>query len=216
MTQDRTIRSNAPSPSSRYSQPSAPTRSSSPILFLPKPQSPNFVLPTVSVPNIPKPASPNAHLSPSSRPHAPAIHTPALPLTFHWRCCRSGCRANNIVCTTTHFTHLLICDSHDIWYRAPSYRLDKCSDCQHRPCEWCLLLQVEGQSEWRGSERETGLVGVWRRIGMWKEGRHFGDMDDKVRKEDVMRGLKTEDRVDQRWAREWMKEREWKQKVSSR
>ena len=219
MMLDRTVRSNAPSPSSRYSQPSGLTRATNLNFILPTPGIPDMVSRTVFVPKIPHSSSPDAHLSSCSRPYASATHRPALPLTFHWRCCRAGCRANNAVVTSTHFTQLHhISLPGERRYCAPSYRLSKCAECEHQACEYCLLLQVEGQSEWRGSDSETDPVGVWLRIGMWEQGRQFGGnvQQEAIRREDVVKGLETEERVDQRWAQKWLREREWTQKVSSR
>jgi hypothetical protein len=41
-------------------------------------------------------------------------------------------------------------------------------------------------------------------------------LQEAIRREDVLKELETEDRVDQGWAREWLREREWKQKLSLR
>lgn len=79
-------------------------------------------------------------------------------------------------------------------------------------------MRVEGQSEWRGPGSETDSVGVWWRIGMWEQGWQFGGnmLQEAIRREDVLKELETEDRVDQGWAQEWLREREWKQKLSLR
>ena len=219
MRLDRAVRSNAPSPSSRYSQLSAFTQAPGSNLIFPKPRIPDLVSRRVFVPKIPQPSSFDGDMSCCTRSHASATHDPSLPLIFHWRCCRAGCRANNAVVTSTHFTQLRhISAPRGKRYWAPSYRLSKCIECENRACEWCLLLQVEGQSEWRGSDSETDSVGVWLRIGMWEWGRQFGGnlQEAATGREVVVRKLETEDRVDQRWAQEWLREREWKQKVSTR
>ena len=175
MPQDRTTRSNAPSPSSRYSVPSVHTLLSSPILFLPKPQSRNIISHTVNVPRLSQPPSPSTHPLQSSQPRASATHNPSLPLIFHWRCCLSGCSTKNTHFTAIHFTRLRVRRLLDMWYWTPSYRVSKCRECQHQACEMCILLQVKGESEWKGEKlesgfRETGDVGVWKRIGIWGEG----------------------------------------------
>lgn len=199
MHQNRTVRSTAPSPSSPRSITSTFSIPSSPILFLPK-----ATLRTVATPRIAQPPSPNAHLTHHSQPCASATHTPPLPLMFLWRCCRSDCRTSNTHFTTTHFTRLHhVRGRLERWTWAPSYRKDSCQECNHAACETCLLLQVEGHSEWKGAEVEsefgqTGDVGVWRRIGFWDEGRRFGGTDgqSKVGYDDVVRDLESDERVD--------------------
>jgi hypothetical protein len=167
MTLDRAVRSNAHSPSSRYSQLSALTKAPDSNLVFPKPRIPDLVSGTVLVPRIPQSCPSDANLSSCTRLRASATHCPPLRTTFHWRCCRAGCRANNAVVTSTHFTQLHhISLPGDRRYGAPIYRLSKCAECEHRACEYCLLLQVKGHSEWSGSDRETDSADAWLRIGM--------------------------------------------------
>lgn len=219
MPQDRITRSAAPSPSNRRSVPSPLSVPSSPIIFCSKATARQLATPKVS-----KASSPNARLTPLSQPRASTVHNPPLPLIFLWRCCRSDCRANNHFFTKTHFTRLRhVRGLVDTWSWAPSYRTDKCQECKHEACEICLLLQVEGESEWKGAEAEndfgeTGDVGVWRRVGFWGEGRRFGIIENqsKVRYNDVVRDLESNERVGQHWAKEWLRDRERRQRVSSR
>ena len=136
----------------------------------------NLVSRAVSVPKIPRPPPPDAHSTLFSQARASATHYPPLPLTFHWRCCQASCGANNAVVTSTHFTQLRHHSaSRGVMYWAPSYRLSDCVECEHRACEWCLLLQVESQSDRTSLKDETDPVGVWHRIGIWEQGRQFGE-----------------------------------------
>jgi hypothetical protein len=120
----------------------------------------------IIVPGLLHSSSPSAHLRLHAQSHASATHGPYLPLTFQWRCCCSGCLNNNSVSTTTPFAYLRHArELKDTWYWAPSYRLDKCSECQHQACEICLMLQTEGHIERQSAEAEenfekTGDVGI--------------------------------------------------------
>lgn len=159
---DRAIRSNAPSSSSRYSRPSALTQAPSFNVIVPKPRIRDLVSRKMSNPKIRQSPSFDGDMSPCSRPCTSATHYPLLPLTFHWRCCLPGCRANNAVLTSTHFTHLCHINAPgDKRSRMPSYRLSRCTECEHRACDWCLLLRVQGESEWRASDSENDHIGVW-------------------------------------------------------
>lgn len=217
MLQDRTVGSNAPSSSSRYSKPSA---APSPILLpnqppLSKLKSRTVVMPMISYLSFAG-IYPQAHV----QPRASATHAPPLPVAFRWRCCRSGCLTTNKLHTSTHFTRLShVRGLQDTAYWTSSYRLDRCSDCQHQACEICLLLEVEGHGEWKAAEAEvgfdeTGGLGIWRRIGYWGEVRRFGIMDEMEdrarddveqrrdtieRRRDIVESLETADRVDQNW-----------------
>ena len=217
MLQDRTVRSNAPSPSSRYSKPPA---ASSPILLPNQPPPSKLKSRTVVMPMISYLSSPGIYPQPHVQPRASATHAPPLPVAFRWRCCRSGCLTTNKLHTSTHFTRLShVHGLQDTVYWTPSYRLDRCSDCQHQACKICLLLEVEGQSEWKAAEAEvdfdkTGQLGIWRRIGYWGEGRRFGVVDEmkdrarddveqrrdmRERRRYIVKSLETADRVGQDW-----------------
>jgi hypothetical protein len=217
MPQNRSTRSGAPSPSSRRSAASVHMSS----LNL---RTPEVVLPIIHVPKLRRPPSPNVRLTPLSQPRASANHDPPLPVTFHWSCCRSDCRHRNTFFTGTHFTRIRhVRGLEDSWSWAPSYRVAKCQACSHAVCEQCALLQVTGQSEWKGAEIEedfveTGDVGVWRRIGIWGEGKRFGisEWQGRGEYEDIVRELETSDRIGRDWVGEWLRDRQWQQKVSAR
>lgn len=219
MPQDRTAHSTTPSPPNRRLTASNLETPSSPVLFF---QTTRKRI--VAVPKLQNSPSPNAHLAPHSLPRASAVHTPPLPLKFLWRCCRLGCGQKNVYSTSTHFKFLRhVRGPINNWSCVPSYRTDRCQGCEHEACAICLLLQVEGNSEWKGVKfekefGETGDVGVWRRIGIWGEGRRFGIIEEqgKARHNDVLKDLESNGRVDQSRDRNCLKGRQYKQKASSR
>lgn len=149
MTLNCAVRSNTPSPSSRYSQLSAPIKAADSTPVFPKPQILNLVSRAVPGPKIPRPPPTNAHSTSLPQPRASVTHYPPLLLTSHWRCRRTGCGANNAVVTSTHFTQLRHKSApRGMMYWVPSYRLSYCVECEHQACEWCLLRQVESQAHW--------------------------------------------------------------------
>jgi hypothetical protein len=92
-----------------------------------------------------------------------------------------------------------------------------------------VLLEVCGESEWKGVEAEgnfekTGDVGMWRRIGIWGKEWRFGstgavernELEGTVKYRDVVRSLETADRVDGDWIKERLKDIRCGRRVSSR
>ncbi|KAF2678828.1 hypothetical protein K458DRAFT_394472 [Lentithecium fluviatile CBS 122367] len=132
-------------------------------------------------------SSPNDAPTPRRRRRAFPIPYPPKPLIFKWRCCQPWCdnsrppasntlpinvntRANTTH-TTVHFKWVWtrLGDEGDeacIWQ--PGYREEKCSRCSHPACSDCLLVNVDGWTEWRGESGESATgKGIWARLGIW-------------------------------------------------
>jgi hypothetical protein len=164
--------------------------------ILPPPECPRLqVSRTPQLEGLPPPAHRRSNSYPAN-PYIPppgqkrrafAIPSPPTPLIFKWRCCQPRCDNSphpdengvqinvntsfNTTHTITHFKWVLTCvgcEGNDTYIWQPGFRDEECSKCSHRACSDCMLLHVEGCTEWRGHTDEPAMGrGIWARLGIW-------------------------------------------------